>query len=93
MGFEDARGDFFRGGDEPRHTKRQFLTDLVRFGALMTSGIAGGEVPYWGAASHAYELRDEGLIELCPEQPISDALLWVPTDAGRRAAKRAQLSS
>jgi hypothetical protein len=92
MGFEDERGDFFRGGG-PRHSKRQFLIDLVRFGALMTSGFGGEEVPYWGAGAHACELQGEGLIELSSEQPFPDVRLWVPTDAGRRSVKRTELSS
>lgn len=87
MGFEDERGDFFSGREGPRHDKRCLLADLVRFGALATSGFGGREVPYWGATEHLYELRDDGFAVLCPEQPIEDAVIWIPTEAGCRAAR------
>ena len=85
MGFEDTRDDFWRDRGDDSHSKKNFLRALVQAGAVMTGRELGVEVPYDGARGHAEELEFEGLARRCSQQPISDTVIWLPTDEGRRA--------
>lgn len=89
MGFEDTDDFWHRrggeGGDGRGRSKLGFLQVLVTYGAVATARGGGVEVPYDGALAHAELLELEGYAVRSPEQPIAGAVIWVPTDAGRRA--------
>ena len=83
MGFDEEREDFFgRGGDGP--SKRDLLNAIVDSGAVVIGREGGMEVFYDGVLSQAEELRQEGLIKRHPEQPIANATIWLPTEAGKK---------
>lgn len=87
MGFDEERDDFFGrrgGGDGP--SKRDLLDVIVKTGAVVVGREGGEEVPYYGVLSQAEELRQEGLIKRHLEQPIADATIWLPTEAGKRTS-------
>ena len=85
MGFEDARDEFWRGRDDGPHSKLNFLRTLILCGGAFTGREDGVEVPYYGAIEHAEQLEAEGLAARAPEQPIEGAVIWVPTERGKRS--------